>query len=130
MKKEHENNFKFFVNHLRFEALALAALMLALTWSAGTPLWVPFAAFLFFDIGMIGYMFNANIGAAIYNVSHNSTLPTLLVTYGVLTDANFISILGFSWTFHIAVDRVLGYGLKHSHSFHNTHLGFIGKPNK
>lgn len=127
MKKDSDNNFKYFVNHLRFESLALATLMLALTWNIGTPLWVPFAAFLFFDIGMLGYLINPKIGAKLYNISHNSTIPTLLVTIGVISHQTFISVLGFSWTFHIAVDRVLGYGLKHSHSFKNTHLGPIGK---
>lgn len=28
---------------------------------------------------------------------------------------------------HSSLDRVLGYGLKHSDSFQNTHLGVIGR---
>jgi hypothetical protein len=35
--------------------------------------------------------------------------------------------VGLLWAFHIAGDRVLGYGLKFTSSFQDTHLGTIGK---
>jgi hypothetical protein len=28
---------------------------------------------------------------------------------------------------HSSADRILGYGLKYSDSFHHTHLGWIGR---
>jgi len=35
--------------------------------------------------------------------------------------------VGLLWAFHIAGDRVLGYGLKFTSGFQDTHLGRIGK---
>lgn len=120
-------DFRYFVTHLRFEAFALAALMVALTHISSAPLWILPATFLLFDVGMIGYVFNPKLGALTYNLAHNATVPTLLITFGVLFDWEVVSVIGFCWTFHIAVDRILGYGLKHKHGFTHTHLGKIGE---
>lgn len=120
-------DFENFITHLRYEAIALALLMIVLTYNSTAPLWILPATFLFFDIGMIGYIKNTKLGALTYNVSHNLTIPTLLVACGLLFDINWVAILGFCWTFHIAVDRSIGFGLKHQHSFNETHLGKIGK---
>jgi hypothetical protein len=38
-----------------------------------------------------------------------------------------MEIAGIILFTHISFDRVLGYGLKYSDSFHNTHMGIIGK---
>jgi hypothetical protein len=101
--------------------------MITLTYYSNAPLWILPATFLLFDIGMVGYFFNPKLGAKTYNLLHNATLPTLLIALGLIVGIEFISIIGICWTFHIAVDRTLGYGLKHSHSFQATHLGKIGK---
>jgi hypothetical protein len=116
-----------FVKHLRFEAVALAILMVVLTYESPAPLWILPATFLFFDIGMIGYIKNTKLGALTYNISHNLTIPTFLIASGILFDITWVAVFGFCWTFHVAVDRSLGYGLKHQHSFKETHLGKIGK---
>ncbi len=121
------DDFKHFVTHLRLEALALAVLMAALTYVSNAPLWVLLVSFPFFDIGMVGYALNPKLGAKTYNFVHDATIPTFLITFGVLFDVEWLSVLGFAWTFHIAVDRLLGFGLKHKHSFNQTHLGKIGK---
>lgn len=120
-------DFGYFVTHLRLEAFALAALMVALTHVSSAPLWILPATFIAFDIGMVGYVVSSRIGALTYNIAHNATVPTLFITFGVVFDWELLSIVGFCWTFHIAVDRILGYGLKHKHSFIHTHLGEIGK---
>jgi hypothetical protein len=75
---------------------------------------------------MFGYLINNKVGARSYNALHNATFPTLLIAFGLIIDIEWISILGICWTFHIAVDRALGYGLKHEESFAHTHLGKIG----
>jgi hypothetical protein len=115
-----------FIIRLKLEAVALAGLMIVLTYLSSAPLWILPATFLLFDIAMIGYVFNPALGARIYNMVHDATLPTLLIAGGLLLETEWVSIVGFCWTFHIAVDRALGYGLKHPHSFHLTHLGKIG----
>lgn len=123
------NDFKNFVTHLKLEAVALAVLMIALTYVSSAPLWVLLASFLVFDIGMIGYVKNSKLGALTYNVTHDLTFPTLLIAYGVFFNSEVVAVVGYCWTFHIAVDRALGFGLKHKHSFHETHLGSIKNKN-
>lgn len=120
-------DFEKFVKQLKLEAITLAILMVVLTNKSSAPLWILPASFLFFDIGAIGYFKDSKFGAITYNVFHNLTIPTLLIAFGIFADVEWVAVLGFCWTFHIAVDRSLGYGLKHSHSFKETHLGSIGK---
>jgi hypothetical protein len=120
-------DFEKFVRHLKLEAVALAILMVVLTYKSSAPLWILPATFLLFDIGMIGYFRNTRMGAITYNFSHSLTIPTILIAIGLIINMEWISILGFCWNFHIAVDRTLGYGLKQKHSFKETHLGSIGK---
>ena len=127
MKKHEHHDIRYYIKHLRIEALSLGVLMVALTHVSSAPLWILAATFLFFDIGIIGYKINNRMGAAMYNFFHNATIPTLLIAIGVLWDLEYLSIAGFCWTFHIALDRTLGYGLKHTSSFKHTHLGKIGK---
>lgn len=119
--------FTHFITHLKIEAVALAILMVVLTYESSVSLWVLPLTFLLFDIGMIGYLKNPILGAKLYNLSHNLTVPTLLIASGVLTGTETLSVAGYCWSFHIAVDRALGYGLKMKTSFHHTHLGVIKK---
>ena len=120
-------DFEKFVKHLRFEAIALAILMVVLTYESPAPLWILPATFLLFDIGVIGYLKDTKLGALTYNISHSLTIPTFLIASGILFDISWIAVFGFCWIFHVAVDRSLGFGLKHQHSFKETHLGKIGK---
>lgn len=113
------------VRHLKLEALSLAVLMFVLTFTANAPFWLPLAVFPVFDIGMIGYLSNPKHGSLTYNVMHNATIPTLFIAVGVLFDVKSVAIIGYVWTFHIAVDRALGFGLKYKTSFYRTHLGEI-----
>ena len=122
-----KNPIEKFIRSLRLEGLALAILMVVLINNSTAPLWILPATFLLFDISIIGYKFSNKIGAKTYNFIHNATIPTVIIAAGLLIDIEWISILGVCWTFHIAVDRALGYGLKHEESFTHTHLGKIGK---
>ena len=121
-----ENEFKHlisFVKTLRVEGLALALLMVVLTYKANQSLWFLVMTFLVFDVSIVGYLFNEKIGALCYNLGHNSVLPTLLLIVGLLADNRTSQIWAFAWLFHIGIDRALGYGLKHITSFKHTHLG-------
>lgn len=113
------------IRHLKLEALSLAILMLVLTYAADAPLWLPFVVFPVFDIGMLGYLSNPKHGSLTYNVMHNATIPTFCIVFGVLADAKVVAVIGYVWTFHIAFDRALGFGLKYKTSFYRTHLGEI-----
>jgi hypothetical protein len=99
--------------------------MIVLMLESSAPFWILPASFLLFDIGMVGYMVNPRIGSLTYNALHNLTVPTLCIAFGVVGNIEALSVLGYCWTFHIAVDRAFGFGMKHKHSFHETHLGTI-----
>jgi hypothetical protein len=80
-----------------------------------------------FDVFMIGYLFNSKIGAYCYNLGHSMIAPPILFAIGFATDTRIL--IGFSliWFAHIGMDRFLGYGLKFTSGFKETHLGHIGK---
>lgn len=127
-KKTFEKDIKhliLFVRTLKLEGLVLAALMVVLTYKAGTSLWFLVATFLLFDISVVGYLKNVKIGAVTYNFGHSSIVPSLLLITGILTNSHTIQIWSYAWLFHIGVDRALGYGLKHKTSFKHTHLGTL-----
>ncbi|WP_097075109.1 DUF4260 domain-containing protein [Ureibacillus xyleni] len=86
--------------------------------------WVLFIILLFLpDVGMIGYAINNTVGAYIYNVFHTYTIPLLLVAVSTLLKIEVLLLIGLVWSAHIGMDRALGYGLKYSTEFKDTHLG-------
>ncbi len=95
--------------------------------------WVLLAAFLLFDLSMLGYVWSAAAGAASYNLVHNYAFPALAGLTALVTQASSPSVstvagvLACAWAFHVGVDRALGYGLKMPDAFRHTHLGRIGK---
>lgn len=85
-----------------------------------------FVLFIFFDLSAGGYLINKRIGALVYNIGHSLIGPILLMCIYMLSANNTILFWLTLWFFHIFVDRAFGYGLKHTTSFHHTHLGVIG----
>lgn len=80
-----------------------------------------------FDISMVGYIKNARIGAYCYNIVHSFVLPVTLATLSYALDIRILLGCSLLWMAHIGLDRTLGYGLKLTSGFTNTHLGKIGK---
>lgn len=75
------------------------------------------------DIGMIGYAINTKTGAAVYNLFHTYSTPLLFIFLSMFTKQDTLLMVGLIWTAHIGMDRALGYGLKYSTGFKDTHLG-------
>lgn len=88
--------------------------------------WLP-VLFLVFDLSMVGYLASSRVGAVCYNLAHAYVVPGVLLLSFVLSGSRWCAFAGLLWAFHIAGDRVLGYGLKFTSSFQDTHLGEIGK---
>ena len=88
--------------------------------------WLP-VLFLAFDASMAGYLLDSRVGAVCYNLAHFYAGPAVLLLCYVLSGTRWCAFVGLVWAFHIAGDRVLGYGLKFTSSFQDTHLGRIGK---
>ncbi|WP_249353606.1 DUF4260 domain-containing protein [Microbacterium sp. 2FI] len=113
-------------------AIAIAALVASIVlfpqwW------WIPFAAFLVFDLSMLGYLRSTRAGAIGYNLVHNYTGPAIvgaaaiIALWGIAPLAWWGGMLALCWAFHVGVDRALGYGLKLPDAFEHTHLGWIGR---
>ena len=88
--------------------------------------WLP-VLFVAFDASMAGYLIGNRAGAVCYNLAHAYVVPAVLLLSYVLTGERWCAFAGLLWAFHIAGDRVLGYGLKFVSGFQDTHLGRIGK---
>ena len=46
---------------------------------------------------------------------------------GILAEAPVPVSVALVWFAHIGMDRALGFGLKHTSGFQDTHLGRIGR---
>jgi hypothetical protein len=111
---------------LRFEGLAALVLSTYLYATQGGSWFLFGALFLVPDISFAGYLAGPRIGAMIYNLAHSYVGPL------TLAGAHFVSgmpglLLAMVWGAHIGFDRTLGYGLKYSTAFGDTHLGRIGR---
>jgi hypothetical protein len=107
---------------LRAEGLAVAVAAVALYFHAGYPWWLFVLLVLAPDLSMVGYLAGPNVGAMAYDAAHTYVLPVVLVTAGVIGDAEIALQLGLIWFTHIGVDRAVGYGLKYPTGFKDTHL--------
>lgn len=79
------------------------------------------------DLSMLGYLINAQIGAAMYNFIHHKALGISVYVLGSILASQPLQLAGLILFGHSSMDRVLGYGLKYADSFQHTHLGMIGK---
>jgi len=74
------------------------------------------------DLAMFGYAINKRVGAIIYNLFHTYSLSLLLLGYALMMQSQLFLTIGLIWTAHIAMDRIVGYGLKYVSDFKDTHL--------
>jgi hypothetical protein len=112
---------------LRLEGLAVAALSFFFYARTHTSWWIFAALWLVPDLSMLGYLAGSCWGARIYNSVHTYVLPAALALSALLFGAGSLLPLALIWINHIAIDRLLGYGLKYSNGFGWTHLGQVGK---
>ena len=110
----------------RAENLAIAAVVVVVFVRLHFAWWWLPALFLAFDASMAGYLAGNRAGALCYNLAHAYVVPAVLLLGYVLTGTRWCAFAGLVWAFHIAGDRVLGYGLKFTSGFQDTHLGLIG----
>ena len=88
--------------------------------------WGWFAAcFLLPDVTLAGYAFGSRAGAVIYNAGHALIGPALLAGMALALSLDVLLLASAVWLGHIGFDRMLGYGLKATTSFRDTHLGRI-----
>lgn len=111
---------------LRLEGFAVFAAALA-CYARSDFSWPAFALlFLAPDLAMLAYFAGPRVGAAAYNLAHNYALALALAVAGFFGGWSFAAAGGLIWAGHIGFDRALGYGLKYSTGFGDSHLGRIG----
>jgi uncharacterized protein DUF4260 len=108
---------------LRLEGLAIAAISALLYARTGASWWLFAVLWLAPDLSILGYFLGSCRGARVYNSVHTYTLPITLAVFGLLLHAAVLLPFALIWVNHIAVDRMMGYGLKFSNGFDWTHLG-------
>jgi len=74
------------------------------------------------DLAMLGYAAGEKVGAWCYNAAHTYLGPALLAAAAYATEQSGWLAGAVIWTAHIGFDRLLGYGLKYSTGFKDTHL--------
>jgi hypothetical protein len=112
---------------LRLEGAALMCVALLLFGHFGGS-WLRFAAlFLAPDLAFAFYLFGPRIGAIAYNTTHTTLGPLALGLFAVLSASPLARALAMIWLAHVGFDRALGYGLKYTSAFRDTHLGRIGR---
>lgn len=112
---------------LKSEEVALFLLCLFL-FSTLDYAWWWFPALLFLpDIGMLGYVVSARVGAFTYNLLHHRLVATAVAVYALTLGNDPWKLAAIILFAHISLDRALGYGLKYNKGFHHTHLGTIGR---
>lgn len=110
---------------LRVEGLAVLAFALWL-YAEGDYSWLLFAVLFFVpDVSFAGYLGGPGVGAVVYNAAHSYVGPVALGLASLATGRS--PDLALIWAAHIGFDRALGYGLKYSTGFGDTHLGPIGR---
>ncbi len=112
---------------LRVEGIAGLVAGAAIYLVLGGPLLLLVPFLLAVDVSMIGYLAGPRSGAFAYNLAHNQATGLLVLGAGVLLGASPVVLAGAVMVGHTGMDRLAGYGLKYPTSFHDTHLGRIGR---
>ena len=112
---------------LRVEGVAAFIAGLALFGWLGGP-WLLVIPFLLLpDLSAVGYLRSPRVGAFTYNLIHNWAIGLGVLGLGVAADSTPLLIAGAVLVAHTGMDRAVGYGLKLPTSFHDTHLGRMGR---
>jgi len=107
---------------LRLEGIAATALSAVFYARTGASWWLFAALWLLPDLSMLGYLAGPHLGARIYNAIHSYVTPATLAVSGLLLGSPALLPYALIWMNHIAVDRLLGFGLKSPAGFKFTHL--------
>ena len=111
---------------LRLEGLALLAIALLLYRNTGAN-WLLFAGlFLLPDLSFAGYLSGPRIGALTYNIAHSTIGPLTLAALAFAYPLPHSLPVALIWLAHVGFDRAMGYGLKKTSGFRDSHLGRIG----
>ncbi|MHB1958018.1 MAG: DUF4260 domain-containing protein [Acidobacteriaceae bacterium] len=112
---------------LRAEGFTVLVVSVLLYWNFGARWWLFVLLLLVPDLSMLGYAVSPRVGRLSYNIVHSYLLPMSIAIAAIAVHRFRLLPLVCIWTAHIGMDRFLGYGLKLSDQFGDTHLGRLGK---
>ena len=112
---------------LRLEGLAAFAAGLAIFGASGGNWLLVIPLLLVPDISAAGFLAGQRVGTFTYNAIHNWVPGLAVLALGMWLAAPAIVIAGAILVAHVGIDRAVGYGLKLPSSFHDTHLGRMGR---
>ena len=112
---------------LRLEGVAAFVAGLAIFGVAGGSWLLALPLLLVPDLSMVGYVGGPRLGAFTYNLFHTWAMGLVVLGLGVWSGIDAVVLAGAILIAHVGMDRAAGYGLKLPTSFHDTHLGRIGK---
>ena len=114
---------------LKLEEAAITAISIYFLsiYNLGLPVWLWILLFFSPDIAMLEYAVNTKTGAVMYNLLHHKGIAIVIAATGYFLQNEVVTAIGILLFAHSSFDRMLGYGLKYTDSFQNTHLGRIGK---
>lgn len=93
----------------------------------GQSWWLFAAVFFVPDLAFAAYLAGRRIGAFVYNCTHSLIGAASLGAFAYFAGDDMAGSLAAIWVAHIGFDRMLGYGLKYSSGFGDTHLLRMGK---
>ncbi len=82
------------------------------------------------DLSFLGYVFGPRTGAIAYNAAHSTIGPLAIGVAACIAGNSPLLATALIWLAHVGMDRALGFGLKYSSAFSETHLGRIGRSPK
>lgn len=110
---------------LHLEGLA-AALIAGTTFAQTGGSWWLFALLILApDLAMLGYLAGKAVGAVCYNIAHSYLAPVVLGAAAFAVGHPTLLHIALIWVVHIGLDRAIGYGLKYSSGFKDTHLARV-----
>ena len=74
------------------------------------------------DLSMVGYLGGPRLGSFTYNLVHNWLIGLAVLGLGAWLASDAVMIAGTVLIGHVGMDRLVGYGLKHTSGFKDTHL--------
>jgi hypothetical protein len=112
---------------LRLEGLAGFVAGLALFGASGGNWLFIVPLILLPDISAVGYLAGSRAGTFTYNLVHNWVPGLVTLGIGLWIGSPAIVLASAILIAHVGMDRMVGYGLKLPSSFHDTHLGRMGR---
>ena len=112
---------------LRLEGLAAFVAGLAIFGASGGNWLLVIPLLLLPDISAAGFLLGHRVGTFTYNAIHNWVPGLAVLALGMWLAAPAIVLAGSILVAHVGIDRAVGYGLKLPSSFHDTHLGRMGR---